>query len=161
MRNLKVVATLIILLVGGMFSASCFGIAKDAKYWRAIDEYKAAAPLELKHIPGSSSNCNKWELEYALPSGVRVSVYGSGCGPGSSAIVKYSDEADSRFVYEYFDYVYPADMRMQGHVLYTLVRGSTPFGNPYTQLIVFDLSARKTVRKVKIDAKDLPGRASP
>ena len=149
-------STTMTLLVVCVLCASCFGVAKNAKYWRAISEYQTAAPLELKPIQGSSSNCNKWELEHTLPTGVRVSIFGRKCGPGSPATVKYSDEAQERFVYEYFDFVYPADMRIQGDVLYTLVSGQTVFGNPYTLLIVYDLGRRMTLREVKIDSKDLP-----
>lgn len=141
---------------------SCFGVSKNTKYWRTIGEYQAAVPLTLEQVPKSSANCRQWQLQYKLATGSSVMIHGSSCGPGSTATVKYSDEAESRYVYEYFDYVYPSDMRLEGPVLYTLVRGSTIigiFGTEYTQLIVFDLTARKIVLKQKIDPKDLPERA--
>ena len=65
------------------------------------------------------------------------------------------DEQDDRTVYEYTDYVYPADLRVEGEILYALVDGLGGWFGRHTKLIVYDLSARKKLRELKVDPTDL------
>jgi hypothetical protein len=71
--------------------------------------------------------------------------------------VHYSDEQEARVVYDYVDYVYPADVRIEGTVLHAKVSGlaiSIP-PRPQTKLIVYDLARRKKLREIKVDPEDL------
>lgn len=154
-RNLRTISASLGLLACATAHASCSGVSQDnKKYWGTINAYKAATPVQ--HAPAKSYERRLWNLELTLSDGIRVCVKAAD-GPflDSNVTVKYSDEIKERIVYRYHDYVYPADIRIEGSKMYSLVNGVAGGIWRETRLIVYDLSARKELHTMKVELKDL------
>lgn len=129
------------------------GVSKNSRYWETVRAYKVA-PLIARE---NDTQVVRWSTEVTLSGGVRASVEACSCGPTESSriLVQFSDEQEARVVYDYVDYVYPADVRIEGTVMYAQVSGVAGGVLPQTRLIVYDLAARKKVREIKADPADL------
>jgi hypothetical protein len=132
--------------------ASC-GVSKNSGYWRTIEAYRTAAPREGER----SGSTSRWDLRLTLPSGTHVAVKACLCGPSdeSRITLHYSDEKEAHVVYAYKDYLYPADLRIEGGVMHAKVSGVAGGIWPQTKLIVYDLVNRKKLREIRVDAKDV------
>ncbi len=136
------------------------GVLRTGRYWSTIREYESQQPVPPKYDPQAPS-WPKWEFDVKLPNGVTASIWAHACPmSGCNTRVKYSDEPDPRVIHGYSDYIYPADLRLKGTILYAKVDGVGAGIWRHTRIIIVDLSARKKLRDQKVDYKDLKSESS-
>ena len=141
----------ILFLAAGL--SSCGGVQRNKAYWATLRTYEGLSSQPTSEDPEKKSP-RSWKIDVKLADGTGITITAT-AWIGSDIWLKYSDEAEPRVAYTYGDYIYPADIRIDNNIMYAKVDGLAAGIWQHTRIIISDLVARKKVRDVVIDRKDL------
>jgi hypothetical protein len=122
-----------------------------------VKEYRAATCVGPVTDPKIHPHTRAWQSRLSLSGSSAVIVKGVQA-PGGRITLEYPETGHQVVAADAGDYVYPADVRINGRsgMLYVKASGLAGGMSDQTWLFKYDLSGRKLVIKVKVDPKSLP-----
>jgi hypothetical protein len=146
-------ATLIVAV-----AATMLGCSRPSTNSPLFGKYAAAACVPFSATPKVQPYAREWDTVPVLSDGTQVTISAAQT-PGRGVGVQYGGSETWEFAAAHRDYVYPADIRIDGgnDLLYTKTSGWAGGIWHETWLFEFDLRQRRISNSALVADKALPG----